>query len=101
MAITQFGTNQIAEMTRDPAIDAFMTVGPLDSKITSDASPPRRARGEPNFSRSMFPKPSLKGIRAMNPRKFLAVPSVRRRPSGGKIETVSVNHLIVSRHTLV
>src|ERR1700694_4367671 len=37
VAVTQFGTNQIAEMARDPAIDAFMTVGPLDSKITTDA----------------------------------------------------------------
>jgi TRAP-type uncharacterized transport system substrate-binding protein len=34
VSITQFGTDQIAEMVRDPLIDAFMTVGPVDSKIT-------------------------------------------------------------------
>src|SRR5450755_590810 len=37
VAITQFGVDQIAEMVRDPMIDAFMIVGPLDSKITLDA----------------------------------------------------------------
>src|SRR6187200_52314 len=37
VAVTQFATNQIAEMARDMSLDAFMTVGPLDSKITRDA----------------------------------------------------------------
>jgi TRAP-type uncharacterized transport system substrate-binding protein len=48
--ISLFGTNQIGEMLRDPTIDAFMTVGPLDSKITSDAIiSTARVRGEPIF----------------------------------------------------
>src|SRR5712671_2748254 len=34
VAVTQFGTGQIAELAKDPAIDAYMAVGPLDSKIT-------------------------------------------------------------------
>src|SRR5882724_6427817 len=37
VAVTQFGTSQIAEMARDPAVDAYMAVGPLDSKITIEA----------------------------------------------------------------
>jgi TRAP-type uncharacterized transport system substrate-binding protein len=37
VAVTQFGTTQLAELARDPAIDAFMAVGPLDSKITVQA----------------------------------------------------------------
>jgi TRAP-type uncharacterized transport system substrate-binding protein len=37
VAVTQFSTSQVAEMVRDPGLDAFMTVGPLDSKITADA----------------------------------------------------------------
>ena len=37
VAITQFATNQIAELARDTAIDAYMAVGPLDSKITTEA----------------------------------------------------------------
>ena len=50
VTITQFATGQIAEMARDPAIDAFMAVGPLDSKITIEAiAATAKARGEPKF----------------------------------------------------
>src|SRR5882672_1275309 len=37
VAITQFATSQLTEMARDGTLDAFMAVGPLDSKITADA----------------------------------------------------------------
>src|SRR6201998_3619515 len=50
VAVTQFSTTQIAEMVRDPTIDAFMTVGPVDSKIPAPAiNSSARARGEPTF----------------------------------------------------
>ena len=50
VAVTQFATNQIAEMARDPTIEAFMAVGPLDSKITIEAiAATAKARGEPKF----------------------------------------------------
>ena len=50
VAETQFGTDQIEELARDPTLDAFMAVGPLDSKITSDAiAATARSRGEPKF----------------------------------------------------
>ena len=50
VAVTHFGTAQIDELARDPTLDAFMAVGPLDSKITSDAiAATARARGEPKF----------------------------------------------------
>src|ERR1700694_191975 len=50
VAVTQFGTNQIEGLARDPAIDAFMAVGPLDSKITAEAlAATASARGEPKF----------------------------------------------------
>ena len=50
VAVTQFGTDQVEELARDPTLDAFMAVGPLDSKITSDAiAATARARGEPKF----------------------------------------------------
>ncbi|HYN39339.1 MAG TPA: ABC transporter substrate-binding protein, partial [Rhodospirillales bacterium] len=50
VTIVQFSTEQIAEMARDTSLDAFMAVGPLDSKITSDAiSATVRSRGEPKF----------------------------------------------------
>src|SRR5450432_2973247 len=48
--VVQFGRNQIAEMARDPTIAAFMAVGPLDSKIATDAiAATARDRGEPKF----------------------------------------------------
>src|SRR3981189_3273251 len=50
VAVTQFGTNQIEELARDPSLDAFMSVGPMNSKITADAlAATARARGEPKF----------------------------------------------------
>ena len=82
VAIAQFGTDQIAEMVRDPSIDAFMTVGPLDSKITSEAiATTAQAAGASRSScRSTFRKRSPSGIRSMSPRKFPAARSARRRP---------------------
>src|SRR5947207_5497047 len=48
VTISQFGTDQINEMARDPSVDAFMAVGPLKSKITVDAiAATATARGEP------------------------------------------------------
>ena len=53
IAIAQFGTDQIEELARDPTLDAFMAVGPLDSKITSDAIARRPGReANPSFLRS-------------------------------------------------
>ena len=50
VTISQFATDQIGEMARDPTIDAFMAVGPLKSKITVDAiAATAAARGEPKF----------------------------------------------------
>jgi TRAP transporter TAXI family solute receptor len=102
VAITQFGTTQIAEMARDPAIDAFMAVGPLDSKITSDAiAATARARGEPKFlpidvSEAIAQKHPLYESEEIPGSTFSSSPA---RPDD-KIETVSVNHLIVAPHTL-
>src|SRR4051812_21097157 len=50
VTVTQFGTNQLAEMARDQSVDAFMAVGPLKSKITADAiNLTATVRGEPKF----------------------------------------------------
>ena len=50
VTITQFGVNQLTEMARDQTVDAFMTVGPLNSKITVDAiNTTATVRGEPKF----------------------------------------------------
>ena len=102
VAITQFGTNQIADMTRDPTIDAFMAVGPLDSKITSEAiAVTAKARGEPKFlpidvSEAIAQKHPLYEAEEIAGSTFSSSPA---RPED-KIDTVSVNHLIVAPKTL-
>jgi TRAP-type uncharacterized transport system substrate-binding protein len=102
VAITQFGTNQIAEMARDPAIDAFMAVGPLDSKITIDAiAATAAAKGEPKFlpidvSEALAQRHRLYESEEIPGSTFSSSPA---RPED-KIETVSVNHLIIAPKTL-
>lgn len=98
VVITQFGTDQIAELTRDMSVDAFMTVGPLDSKITADAiASTARARGEPKFlaidvSEAIARKRPLYESEEIPGSTFSASPA---RPED-KIDTVGVNHLIVA-----
>ena len=81
VTVTQFGTTQIPEMARDPAVEAFMAVGPLDSKITSEAiAATARTRVNRNFFQSTYRKRSRRSIRCMKPRRLRAAPSVHRRP---------------------
>src|SRR3954468_23915668 len=99
VAATQFGTTQIAELAKDPAIDAYMAVGPLDSKITSEAiTATARARGEPKFlpievSEAIAQRHPLYESEEIHGSTFSSSPA---RPKD-KVETVSVNHLIVAR----
>ena len=102
VTVTQFGIDQTTEMLRDPAIDAFMTIGPVDSKITADAiAATARLRGEPVF----LPIDVSEAIAARHPlyeseeipgSSFSSSPA---RPDD-KVETVGVNHLIVAPKTL-
>jgi TRAP transporter TAXI family solute receptor len=102
VAVTQFGTGQIAELARDNAIDAFMAVGPLDSKITIEAiAATAKARGEPKFlpidvSEAIAQKHPLYESEEIPGSTFNSSPA---RPED-KIETVSVNHLIVARKSV-
>jgi TRAP transporter TAXI family solute receptor len=102
VAVTQFGTNQIAELARDPTIDAFMAVGPLDSKITTDAIAATAAsRGEPKFlpidvSETIAKKHPLYEAEEIPGSIFSSSPA---RPDD-KIDTVSVNHLIIAPKSL-
>ncbi|WP_083632931.1 TAXI family TRAP transporter solute-binding subunit [Bradyrhizobium sp. NAS96.2] len=102
VAISHFSTDHIDELARDLTIDAFMAVGPLDSKITSDAiAATARARGEPRF----LPIDASEAIALKHPRyeSEEIPPSVfNADPAwpGDKVETISVNHLIVARKTL-
>ncbi|MDO9298480.1 TAXI family TRAP transporter solute-binding subunit [Bradyrhizobium sp.] len=102
VAITQFATSQIAEMARDPTIEAFMAVGPLDSKITIEAiTATAKARGEPKFlpievSETLAKKHPLYEAEEIPGSTFSPLPP---RPED-KIDTVSVNHLIVAPKSL-
>jgi TRAP transporter TAXI family solute receptor len=102
IALAQFGTDQIEELARDPTLDAFMAVGPLDSKITSDAiAATARSRGEPKFlaieaSEAIALKHPRYESEEIPPSIFNAHPAW----PDDKVETVSVNHLIVARKAL-
>jgi TRAP transporter TAXI family solute receptor len=102
VAISQFSTSQIAEMTRDAGIDAFMAVGPLDSKITTEAiTATAKARGEPKFlpidvSEAIAQKHPLYEAEEIAGSTFGSKPA---RPED-KIDTVSINHLIVAPKSL-
>ncbi|MDO9059784.1 MAG: TAXI family TRAP transporter solute-binding subunit [Bradyrhizobium sp.] len=102
VAITQFRTDQVAEMARDPAIEAFMAVGPLDSKITIEAiAATAKARGEPKF----LPIEVSETISKKHPRYDTEeIPGSTFSPSparpADKLDTVSVSHLIVAPKSL-
>jgi hypothetical protein len=102
VAETQFGTDQIEELARDPTLDAFMAVGPLDSKITSDAiAATARSRGEPKFlaieaSEAIALKHPRYESEEIPPSIFNANPAW----PDDKVETVDVSHLIMARKAL-
>ena len=97
-----FPVSQMTDMVKDPSIDAFMTVGPLDSKITTDAIvATARLRGEPTFipidvSESLSHKHPLYESEEIPGSSFTSAPA---RPED-KIETIGVDHLIVAPKSL-
>jgi TRAP transporter TAXI family solute receptor len=102
VAMSQFSTSQITEMLRDTLIDAFMTVGPLDSKITIDAiTATARVRGEPIFlpidvSEALAHKHPPYESEEIAGSSFTSSPP---RPDD-TVETVGVSHLIVAPKSL-
>lgn len=102
VAISRFSTSQITEMVKDPSIDAFMTVGPVDSRITTDAiTTTARLRGEPTFlaidvSEALAHKHPLYEAEEIPGSSFTTSPA---RPDD-TLETVGVNHLIVAPKSL-
>jgi TRAP-type uncharacterized transport system substrate-binding protein len=102
VAFTQFGADQVEELARDPTLDAFMTVGPLDSKITSECiAATARARGEPKFlaieaSEAIGLKDPRYESEEIPPSVFNANPAW----PNDKVETVNVNHLIIASKAL-
>jgi TRAP transporter TAXI family solute receptor len=102
VTISRFSISQITEMVGDPSIDAFMTVGPLNSKITTDAiTTTARLRGEPAFipidvSDALAHKHPLYESEEIPGSSFTTAPA---RPED-KVDTVGVSHLIVAPKAL-
>lgn len=102
VAVSQFGTDQIEELARDPTLDAFMAVGPLDSKITSSAiAATARARGKPKFlaidtSEAIALKHPRYESEEIPPSVFNAEPAW----PDDKVETISVSQLIMAKKAL-
>ena len=98
VGIAQFNVGQITDMVRDASLDAFMTVAPVDSKLTAEAiATTAKLRGEPGF----LPIDVSEAIASRHPAyeseeipesAFSASPA---RPDD-KVETVSVSHLIIA-----
>ena len=93
---------RIQELARDTTLDAFMTVGPVDSKITADAiAATARTRGGPKFlpidvSEAIALKHRLYESEEIPGSVF----NVKPAWPDDKLETVSVSHLIVARKAL-
>jgi TRAP transporter TAXI family solute receptor len=100
--VAQFGPDQINDMVRDASIDAFMTVAPIDSKLTVEAiTATARQRGEPTF----LPIDVSETIASRHPLyeseeiHGSAITSSPARPDD-TVETVSVDHLMVAPKSL-
>lgn len=99
--VVQFGTTGFADAIKNEKLDAFLAVGPLNSKITSDAISATSKHGEPTFLTldtgdaiaQKFPIYESSEIPAG---AFGTTPA---RP-GDKIDTISFGHFIVARKSL-
>jgi TRAP-type uncharacterized transport system substrate-binding protein len=102
VATVQFGVEEIDKLAQDVTLDAYLAVGPLDSKITADAiAATSRSRGAPKF----LPVDASEAI-ALRHARYEAeeIPAgvFNPRPSWPeeKVDTISVNHLILTRKEL-
>lgn len=98
----QFGTEEIDKLAQDTTLDAYLAVGPLDSKITTAAiAATSRSRGAPKF----LPVEASEAIALRHPRyEAEEIPGsvFNANPAWpeDKIDTISVNHLILARKEL-
>ncbi|WP_063694827.1 TAXI family TRAP transporter solute-binding subunit [Bradyrhizobium stylosanthis] len=102
VATAQFGTEEIEKLAQDTTLDAYLAVGPLDSKITAAAiAATSRSRGAPKF----IPIDTSEAIALRHPRyEAEEIPGsvFNANPAWpeDKIDTISVNHLILARKEL-
>ncbi|MET4631512.1 TRAP transporter TAXI family solute receptor [Bradyrhizobium sp. I1.8.5] len=102
VATVQFGTEEIEKLAQDATLDAYLAVGPLDSKITAAAiAATSRSRGAPKF----LPLEASEAIALKNARyEAEEIPGsvFNAKPAWpeDKVDTISVNHLILARKKL-
>jgi TRAP-type uncharacterized transport system substrate-binding protein len=98
----QFGTDQLEKLAQDTTLDAYLAVGPLDSRITADAiAATSRSRGAAKF----LPVDASEAIALRQPRYEAeeipgSVFSANPAWPEDKVDTISVSHLIVARRGL-
>jgi hypothetical protein len=102
VATVQFGTEEIERLAQDATLDAYLAVGPLDSKITAAAiAATSRSRGAPKFltveaSEAIALKNARYEAEEIPGNVFSAKPAWPE----DKVDTISVNHLILVRKEL-
>jgi TRAP transporter TAXI family solute receptor len=100
--IVQFATNDLAEAYRNQKVDAFMAVGPVDSKITADAiAATTKANSAPTF----LAVDAAEIIARKHPiyeSTEIAAGALGANPAkpDDDVTTIGVNHLIVARKAL-
>lgn len=102
VATVQYGTEETEKLAQDGTVDAYLAVGPLDSRITVAAiAATSRSRGAPKF----LPVETSEAI-ALKHARYEAeeIPGsiFNAKPPWpeDKVETISVNHLILARKEL-
>jgi TRAP transporter TAXI family solute receptor len=100
--VVQFATTDLAEAFRNQKVDAFMAVGPVDSKITADAI---AATTKANSTVTFLPIDAAEIIARKHPvyeSAEIAAGALGATPArpDDDVTTLDVNHLIVARKTL-
>jgi TRAP-type uncharacterized transport system substrate-binding protein len=102
VATAQFGIEEIDKLAQDTTLDAYLAVGPLDSKTTAAAiAATSRSRGAPKF----LPVEASEAVALRHPRyEAEEIPSsvFNAQPPWpeDKVDTISVNHLILASKEL-
>ena len=100
--VVQFGTSDLAEAFRNQKVDAFMAVGPVDSKITADAI---TATTKSNSAVTFLPIDAAEIVARKHPvyeSAEIAAGALGANPArpDDDVTTIGVNHLIVARKSL-
>ncbi|MBR0868995.1 ABC transporter substrate-binding protein [Bradyrhizobium tropiciagri] len=102
VATVQFGTEELERLAQDATLDAYLAVGPLDSKITAEAiAATSRSRGVPKFlpveaSEAIALKHARYEAEEIPGSVFSAKPAWPEE----KVDTIAVNHLILASKEL-